>query len=123
MSYKILSVANSEQLLIRDADDEANALYITDMRDLLRLRARLNAYVDTLEADGQLEAAPLPPGEMITTVQARNEAAEQGTPIEESTLRMAIVRGVITGAEKRGGRWWLPRNEFQAWLQGHIHRK
>lgn len=123
MSYKILSVANSEQLVIRDADDPANALYLTDMRDLLRLRTRINTYLDTLEADAQLEAPPLQPGDMITTVQARTEAAEQGTPIEESTLRMAIVRGAIPGAEKRGGRWWLPRGEFHVWLQGHLSRR
>lgn len=123
MPHEIITVANSDHLIIRDQADTHNALTLTDHRDLLRLRARINHYLDTLQDDGQIAQPPIPLGEMITAQQARHETAQRGHPLEEATLRMAMTRGTIPGAEKRGGRWWLPRHAFEEWLQGHLHRR
>lgn len=123
MPYKILTVADSEQFVIQSADDAHDQLLLADLRDLLLLRNRIDRYLSELSADGEIDRAPTAPGEMIQTAQARAEAAAQGHVIEESTLRIAITRGNIPGAEKRGGRWWIPRAAFEDWLEGHLQRK
>jgi hypothetical protein len=127
MSYHILAVDSTRQLIIRSTADSHNELLLADERDLLLLRARLNTYLESLQVDGVVQPPPPPaqavsPDEMITADQARAEAAEDGVTVQESTLRMAIVRGKIEGAEKRGSRWWLPRGQFEEWLKGYMRR-
>lgn len=126
MGYQILSVERTRQLLIRSTTDHDNELLLDDERDLLLLRARLNAYLESLQVDGTIQPPPPPDDkgdEMISADLAREEAAAGGVVVEESTLRMAIVRGKIVGAEKRGRRWWMPRREFQEWLKGYVRRR
>jgi len=123
MSYQILTIDHSEQLVIRNANQPDNAIVIADHRDLLLLRARLNIYLNTMEDDGSIATPPVAEDEMISASVAREEAAASGKPIEEATLRFAMTRGNIPGAEKRGGRWWVPRRAFDAWLKGHRPRK
>jgi hypothetical protein len=122
MAYDILTVGNSGKLLIRSRDDEGNALLLGDLRDLLQLRSRLNAFINTQEPDGGIDAPPVSEHEMVSAVQAREEAAEDGIDFGEPTLRLAMTRGTIPGAEKRGRRWWLPRRESEKWLKGYRSR-
>ena len=123
MSYQILAVPKTNQLIIQSSNNAANQLVLADHRDLLQLRARINQYLDTLDADGDAAPPPPPGDEMISTSQARSEAARRGQEFEDATLRFAIVRGTIPGAEKRGGRWYIPRSVFDKWLEGHLSRK
>ena len=106
-----------------------NALLIENLHALLRLRQRLNTYVDTQVDDGTVtEAARIAISALIDTVQARALAIELGySPIPLQTLRSAIEAGHIAGARKRsrsgrakkpeGGRWEFPRQAFVDWLQ------
>jgi len=66
--------------------------------------------------------APQPNHLIISTVTARTIAQQRGIHINPSTLRMAATRGSIPGAHKRGGRWYLPRDAFQVWLDNFTPR-
>lgn len=123
MTYRIITIDDTNQLIIEQADNATNQLHLPDLRDLLLLRARINQYLETLTPDETIDEPPPIPTEMISANQARAEAEAQGITVTEAALRMAIVRGTIPRAEKRGGRWWLSRQDFEDWLQGHIYRK
>ena len=80
-----------------------NTLLIENLHALLRLRQRLNTYVDTQVDDGTVtEAARIATSSLIDTVQARALAIELGyRPLPLQTLRSAIEAGHIAGARKR----------------------
>lgn len=107
--------------------DPANALRIHDLAALLKLRQRLNEYIDTQASDGPPPAdSPLAINEWIDTVTARKLAEEQGFTFSMTGLRSALDRGNIPGARKRsksgraqtegGGQWEMPRWAFLQWL-------
>jgi hypothetical protein len=108
--------------------DAANTLRIDSLQDLLRLRQRLNAYVDTQQADSPIPDGPFAAPEWIDTVKARKLAADLGHgEIPATTVRSACERGNIAGARKRsrsgraktkgGGQWEFPRWAFLQWLR------
>jgi hypothetical protein len=107
--------------------DQANALRVDSLEDLLRLRQRINAYIDTQQADPLPNDSPLTAPDWIDSVTARALAIELGrNPIPASTLRSACESGNIAGARKRsrsgraktpgGGQWEFPRWAFLQWL-------
>lgn len=115
-----------EQFIISNGDP-ANALRINGLADLLKLRQRLNEYIDTQATDGPLpQDGPLAASQWIDTVTARKLAEDQGLSISMTGLRSALDRGNIPGARKRsksgraqteqGGQWEMPRWAFLQWL-------
>ena len=100
--------------IITRADDDRHALYVDDLSQLLRLRARLNDYIDTQEADGALD---VPISDYITSIDARDIAAADGYTLALSTLNSACKLGIIQGARKNGGRWEMPRADFEDWYR------
>jgi hypothetical protein len=106
-----------------------NALQVESLEALLRLRQRLNAYMDNQTDDGPLsEAGRIATSDLIDSTQARALAIDLGyEPIPLQTLRSAIEAGHIPGARKRsrsgraqterGGRWEFPRQAFVEWLE------
>ena len=112
-------------ITIRDAVAPANAINLCDVTALLHLRARINAYVDTLQPDVQ-PATPggiplLDPG-MITTAEARDLAQQRGISIPITTLINAIRNRRVLGAIKSGPTWLMPRTAFIAWLDRYQPR-
>jgi hypothetical protein len=106
-----------------------NALRIATLEDLLRLRQRINQYIDTQQADGPLpEVNQIAQAEMIDTLGAIKLAEALGYGvIPQQTLRSACDAGNIEGAHKRsrsgraqtkrGGRWEFSPEAFIEWLQ------
>lgn len=116
MSYEILAIRNSEELLIRNVNERGQQLLVADLRDLLQLHEAISAHLESKH----IAQKPVQPAtadeDIISAIQARELAEQQGVELNESTLRMAMQRGAIAGAHKRGGRWYLPEAEFLQWL-------
>lgn len=55
--------------------------------------------------------------DVIGSAEAQRVAMEAGRKIPASTLINACARGTIPGAFKRKGRWYMPRENFDLWLQ------
>jgi hypothetical protein len=116
-----------DQLILTNGD-EANLLRLHSLQDLLRLRQRINRYLDDQQADGQMDAnSPLLVQEWLDTGEARQLAQALGHgDISLGTIKSACLRGNIAGARKhsrsgraqteRGGRWEFPRWAFIEWL-------
>ena len=93
----------------------ANAIHLPDAAALLQLRARINAYVDTLAPDDSPHDAPPDPG-FITTTEAHALAQQRGITIPVTTLINALNNGAIPGSRKSPTRWLIPRSAFLTWL-------
>lgn len=102
---------------IERSDESGRGLYVTDLAELLRLRQRINEYIDTQEADGVVERTILPASGRISTKQARELAAAEGYVIPNSTLVSACKLGIIDDARKDGGRWTMSYGAFQEWFK------
>lgn len=61
--------------------------------------------------------------DMIGSAEAQQIAADNGYRIPSSTMINACTRGTIPGAFKRKGRWYMPRENFDLWLQEWKIRK
>jgi len=115
---------HDDGFLIIDVDQPHNSIIVADTAALLQLRKRINDAVDTLQTDGIAEEQPLAKDvSMITTAEARAKAEEQGQPLHNDTLLMAIKAGSIPGAEKDGGRWKMPRWAFEQWLNRIVAKR
>jgi hypothetical protein len=129
-TFKLYEAGN--QIIITNGD-EANLLRLHSLHDLLRLRQRINQYIDSQQADGQLPPeSPLLTQEWLDTVTARKLAQELGYgDISINTIKSACQRGAIPTARKRsrsgraqtegGGRWEFPRWAFVQWVEQHIN--
>lgn len=115
--YRILEFP--EQGMVIVDDDSLNAIRVSSLSDLLKLRKRINDYVDDQRADGQVEASdPLSAmADYMDTVTARKVASDRGYELPSSTIVSACARGSILGAVKDGGRWRVPRLAFDEWLR------
>ncbi len=92
-------------------------LYVADLAELLRLRQRINDYIDTQQADGELPTAIQPPKEMLKTGDALRLAKEAGYDLPRSTLVSACTLGIIPGAHKEGAHWRIPYADFENWFK------
>jgi hypothetical protein len=92
-------------------------LYVADLAELLRLRQRINDYIDTQEADSELSTVTPPPAEILKTGDALRLAKEAGYDLPRSTLVSACAQGLIAGAYKEGARWRIPYADFDGWFQ------
>ena len=108
-------------LVVRDGDP-AQMLRVFGLPELLRLRARLNQYVDTQQDDGSLSQA-MPATAWIDTIAARELAQARGMKMVVSTIISACERGSIAGAHKDGGRWIMPRWAFERWFETWSQRR
>ncbi|KKN03845.1 hypothetical protein LCGC14_1103520 [marine sediment metagenome] len=114
--YQIHTTDTQHLIISRDGQPN-HALTLTDVSDLLLLRQRINAYIDDLTPDGTIDADhPLAALNRISTVQARAIAADKGLHLPATTLNSALHYGHITGAIKRGNRWFMDRHQFKNWL-------
>lgn len=102
---------------ISRSDGAGHALYAADLTELLRLRQRINEYIDTQEADGVVEREILPPDTQISTKRARELARAMGYEIPSTTLVGACQHGVIRDARKDGGRWTMTYGAFEDWFE------
>jgi hypothetical protein len=115
--FRILQATDSPQLAIVREED---TLMLNDLQELLELRKRINSFIDTLQPDAELDTQDLTPDdELITSVSAIGLAAERGITLPSRSLRSALERGNIPGAEQRGYRWTMPRRAFLDWLAGY----
>lgn len=117
--YRIYSHPVGEQITIakEGSNQPTDTLLVENLAALLNLRKRINAYIDTLEPDGdadQLPASATP--QLITTKDAIRLAHRENRNLPETTLRNAITRKQLP-AQKRGGRWYVDQNQFLDWLR------
>ena len=99
---------------------ENNTLRVGDLSDLLRLRQRINAYVDNQIDDG--DTMIYSPNRRITVSSAVEIAAAQGITLKSNTVFTAARRGRIADAAKEGSHWTFPLNAFQEWLARNQRR-
>ena len=102
-----------------------NTLYIVDKQAICILYERLGAIIAGGQDDGTLFMPASPNhniSEMITSLEARHIAKEQGYDLPNTTLNSACDRGTIPGATKEHdatkSRWRMPRQEFFVWFEG-----
>ncbi len=46
MSYEILTISNSDELIVRNDNDRTQRLILNDLRDLMQLRDAIDAHLD-----------------------------------------------------------------------------
>ena len=103
-------------------DNPAQAIRGT-LADIFQLWARLDAFVRTQEADGELPATHQriqvvdTDEEYIDTVTAQELAEAEGRSIGPRTLLYNLNQGNVPGAVKTGGRWTLSRSQYLQWLR------
>lgn len=117
----ILYATPANHLAIADLSLPDNVLHLPNADALLHLRARINAFIDTLQLDPTPpDAGPDP--SLLTTTDAHRIAQERGYDIPTSTLINAIVNRRIPGAHKTGARWLMSDSSFRAWLDRYTPR-
>ena len=107
--------------LIVGGSNTENTLYASDLSDLLRLRQRINAFVDDQKDDGAAEVIHAP-NRYIGVTSALELAAAQGIALKSNTVLAAARRGSIVDASKNGSRWMFPYWAFEEWLSRHTER-
>lgn len=107
--------------LIVGASSANNTLHVTDLSDLLRLRQRINAFIDDQTDDGAVALA-YTPNRRIGVTSALELAVVQGIELKSNTLLAAARRGSIVDAVKEGSRWTFPLWAFEEWLTRHTQR-
>jgi hypothetical protein len=123
MPYQLLQIDDTNAFLLQAEDDPTNALVITDLRDLLLLRARLDQFTSNLATDGTVANHPMPEphaDDTISVAQAISIASRTGYNLPPTTLKSAVYRGTIKGSYQQGTRWRIPRQAFEEWFQGWI---
>lgn len=98
-----------------------NTLHVADLPDLLRLRQRINAFVDDQKDDGTAEVI-YAPNRYIGVTSALELAAAQGIALKSNTVLAAARRGSIVDSVKDGSRWVFPYWAFEEWLTRHTQR-
>jgi hypothetical protein len=115
--YTIHVTALHGYVISRDRDP-ANTLRVATLAELLRLRQRLNEFVDNQQPDNHADDLMATVGE-IDTVEARAVATALNIRIPPSTIVAACERATIAGARKDRGRWKFQRYEFDKWLSAY----
>jgi len=109
-----------EHFVIIGGGSKSNLLHVGDLSDLLRLRQRINAYVDDQVDDG--DAVAYSPSRRISVSSAVELAAAQGIALKPNTVFTAARRGSIPDAAKEGSRWTFSLWAFESWLARHKQR-
>lgn len=113
--FKIFTTSETGRLIIQDATDSVNQLFIGDIDSMKNLIARLDAWRQTLETDGHVSDVDVD-DPWIQTHDARQLAADAGYDLAASTVTRAVTRGGLGDVRRNGGRWEFRRSAFDEWF-------
>lgn len=104
--FQIKQKNRGAEVFITHTDNPLHIMRLANLDELAELHTAISDHLASQRV-----------GDFIGSSQAQEIAKAEGYDIPITTLVNACARGTLSGAHKRKGRWFMPRENFNLWFQ------